>query len=37
MPAGGYGRRNGVRAMVLISLVLLAIATLISVMFVSAG
>lgn len=32
-----YGRRKGVRAMVLISLVLLAIATLISVMFVSSG
>jgi hypothetical protein len=32
-----YGRRDGVRAMVLISLVLLAVATLISAMFVSSG
>jgi hypothetical protein len=32
-----YGRREGVRAIVLISLVLLAVATLISAMFVSSG
>jgi len=32
-----YGRREGVRAIMLISLVLLAVATLISAMFVSSG